>query len=100
MDAETVGTAVGLSGMIAIAVAMVKGLYPGEMPSRAVTATVAIVAALLVGVGVYGGEFTGTPLQLIGQWLMQAGAAIGFREGLVAALPAASKLPSNSGTGG
>lgn len=85
MDAEGVGAALGLSGMIAAAVAVMKGLYPGAMPARAVVATVAVVAALLIGAGYIGGEITGTPLQLIGQWLLQAGAAIGFRESVVAA---------------
>lgn len=97
MDIDNVGTAIGLSGMITAAVALVKGIYPGDMPSRAVVATVAAIAAVLIGAGWYGGEITGTPLQLIGQWLMQAAAAIGFREGVVAATGGrAASLPSRS----
>lgn len=96
MDAAEIGGALGLSAMVAAAVAIVKGLWPGEMPARAVVATVALVTGALVAAGVAGGEITGTPLQVVGQWLLQAATAIGFREALVTAIPKAGDLPSRA----
>lgn len=102
MDGVDVGTAVtalGLSGLVAAGVAIIKGLWKGEMPARAVVATVALLTAVLIVLAAFSGQLHGNAFELTAQWLLQAAAAIGLREATVTATNgAASNLPSRDGS--
>lgn len=94
-DASAAVTALGLSALVAAGVAVVKGLWSGEMPVRAVYATIGILTAVLLGLASASGELHANAYQLVAQWLLQAAGAIGMREGLVTVTGgAAGRLPS------
>lgn len=95
MDATTAVTALGLSGLVAAGVAITKSVWPGEMPIRAIYATVGILTAVLLALAVGSGEIHANAFQLVSQWLIQSAAAIGLREATVTVTGgAASNLPS------
>ena len=83
MDTDTAAVALGISGLVTVLVAFTKGLWPGEMPGRAVMATVALWTAVLMALAVQSGELDGSAFSLVAQAILQAAAAIGFREGVV-----------------
>ncbi len=92
MDA---GLTLGLGGLIATLVALVKAGLPGTVSPRTVWALVLAVSAGVVVLAFYSGMLVGlTPFAIVTQWAIQAATAVGLREGLVAAVPQASALPS------
>lgn len=82
MEAGTAIAALGLSGLVAALVAITKALWPGEMPARAVVATVGAWTAVLLVLAATSGQIAGTPYELFAQWVLQAAGAMGLREGL------------------
>lgn len=96
----TAVTALGLSGLVAAGVAIIKGLWVGEMPPRAVVGSVALLTAILIGLAAYSGAIHGNVFELVATWLLQSAGAIGLRELTVTATNgAASNFPSRTPNG-
>ena len=94
MDTETAVGALGLSGLVAATGALVKGLYPGDLPKRAVPGVVLVATVGLMALAYVSGAIDGTPYELAARAIMQTAAAMGLREGVVTAVPGASTLPT------
>ena len=92
-----VGTTLGIGTAIAAGVAILKQAFPA-LPSRAIPLIVLVLSGVLVGLGVASGSIARDPLAIALQIVSQTASTMGIREGVVAALPGASALPTVMGT--
>lgn len=83
------GLTLGVGATLAALVAIIKSAVP-DIPSRALPLLVLALAVVVVGVGAWSGEVQGTPFGLLAQVVGQTVAALGIREGIVAAAPRVS----------
>ena len=86
-------TTLGIGAAIAAGVAILKQALP-FLPSRAIPLVVLALSGVLVGLGVASGNIARDPLAIALQIVSQTASTMGIREGLVAALPGASALPT------
>ena len=87
---EAGGTLLAIGAALATLVAMIKMAVP-TMPPRAVPLVVLVLSGVLVGLGVASGAIPADPLGVVLQVVAQAAATLGIREGVVAAIPAATR---------
>ena len=81
-DVRTLGL---LAGLVTSLVAIVKGLYPGTIPSKWEPLLVAGVAVGVLALAVGSGKVGGSPLDLVEQAVALLIGAMGLREGVTAA---------------
>lgn len=87
---EAGGTLLAIGAALATLVAMIKMAVP-TMPARVIPLVVLVLSAALIGLGVASGAVPPDPLGVVLQVVAQAAATLGIREGVVAAIPQATR---------
>lgn len=92
MDTLDPSTTLSIGAAIATGMAILQAFL--AIPSCTVPLMVLLLSCVLVGLAVVSGNIDRDPLTIAVQVVSQTASTMGLREGLVAALPRASSLPT------